>query len=107
MTEEQPDNNGVFMFLDSYARVEIMGHQVIVGRVTEVTRYGVQFCSVEPIDKEGNLGRAVLHGGASIFRETPLTREEAMELAAASSWRCVRELPGHEDLEPDDEEVGF
>lgn len=86
---------------DNYARIEIMGHQVITGRVTEVTRYGVQFCAVERIDKDGNLGCLILHGGSAIFRETPLTREEAIA-EATPYWERVAQLPEHED----EDEVG-
>lgn len=88
---------------DQYARVEIMGHQVIIGRVSEVTRYGVQFCCVEPINKDGELGRGILHGGSSIFRETPLTREEAI-VWVKDVGRWVLHGPGPQLPEHDDKD---
>jgi hypothetical protein len=78
--------------MDSYAKVEIMGHHVAIGRVSEVLRFGAVFCQVEAIDEEGALGRPVLHGGAAIFRLTPLSREEAIELVK-NPYMTVKVLP--------------
>ncbi len=52
-----------------YAIVEIMGKRTYVGRVSEVTRFGASFLSIEPIF-EGALLPPVLVGLASIYQFT-------------------------------------
>lgn len=63
-----------------YAIVEIMGHQTVIGRITEVDRFGTKFMQIEPVYK-GELLPPILQGGASIYRMTPCSPE----LAAARS----------------------
>ena len=59
-----------------YAIVEVLGHRTIVGRTSEVERFGTKFLAVEPI-WEGALLPAVLIGGASIYQLTPCSAEVA------------------------------
>ena len=85
-----------------YARVEIMGHRVVVGRVSEVTRFGVSFCAVEPVDKDGNFEARQLYGGASVFCLTELDRATAIA-EATPYWERVAQLPEHESDGKDDD----
>ena len=66
--EELPDGD--------YAIVEIMGHRTIIGRVTEIERFGAKLMSIEPI-LAGKLLPAVLIGGGSIYQYTPCPKDRA------------------------------
>jgi hypothetical protein len=68
-----------------YAIVEVLGHRTIVGRVTEVERFGSKLMSIEPIFN-GRLLPGVLIGGSSIYQFTPCARETAIERAPTEDW---------------------
>lgn len=53
-----------------YAIVEALGHRTLVGRVSEVERFGTKMLQVEPMFGQVMLG-AVLLGGGSIYQFTP------------------------------------
>ena len=53
-----------------YAIVELFGHTTLVGRFTEVERFGTKMLAIEPLFKDEFLG-VVFHGGAAIYRLTP------------------------------------
>lgn len=61
-----------------YAVVELMGHNVLIGRIAEVERFGAKMIQVEPLYAGEMLG-PVLHGGASIYGVAPCTK--------AAAWR--------------------
>ena len=69
-----------------YAIVEVLGHRTLVGRVTEVERFGAKLMSIEPIFA-GELLTAVMIGGASIYQFTPCTAERALARAPKSRWQ--------------------
>lgn len=77
-----------------YAIVEVMGHRTIVGRVSEVERFGASLMSIEPIF-QGCLLDAVLIGGSSIYQFTPCSADTAFDRAPDSLWslpasvRCI------------------
>jgi hypothetical protein len=52
-----------------YAIVELFGHSTLVGRVSEVERFGAKMLAIEPLFKN-ELLPPVLHGGAAIYRFT-------------------------------------
>jgi hypothetical protein len=63
---------------DAYAIVEVFGHRRIVGRVTEVERYGTKMLRIDVLltDRPDNgdfaLGYTTqYYGGSSVFSETP------------------------------------
>lgn len=64
-----------------YAIVEIMGHRKLVGRISEVERYGVKFLRVEPMFKGSILGVETLVQPASIFCLTPVEHATAVRFA--------------------------
>lgn len=59
-----------------YAIVELMGHTTLVGRVTEIERFGTKMLGIEPIFA-GQLLPVVLQGGAAIYRLTMVSPETA------------------------------
>lgn len=69
-----------------YAIVEIMGHRTLIGRVTEVERFGATMMSLEPV-LAGNLLPAVLINGSSIYQFTPCSAAIAMDRAPKESWQ--------------------
>lgn len=71
-----------------YAIVEVLGHRTLVGRITEVERFGAKLMSIEPLFA-GNLLPAVLIGGGSIYQFTPCSADVAWTKGAKQEW----ELP--------------
>lgn len=71
-----------------YAIVECLGHQTLVGRYSEIERFGTKLLVVEPIF-DGALLPPTYRGGASIYALTPCTKDVAAAKAAKSKW----ELP--------------
>lgn len=63
----------------TYAIVELMGHQQMVGRVSEVRRFGVDGIQVEPIHA-GQMLPPVWRTGAALYGVTPCTPERAWEI---------------------------
>lgn len=59
-----------------YAIVEALGHHTLVGRVSEVERFGTKMLQVEPFFGDVMLG-PVLLGGGSIYQLTPCTASTA------------------------------
>ena len=68
-----------------YAIAEIMGHLTLIGRVTEVERFGTKLMSIEPI-LNGKLLDPVLVGGSSIYQFTPCSKERAAERAPTEEY---------------------
>ena len=59
-----------------YAIVELFGHTTLVGRISEIERFGAKMLAIEPLFK-GMMLDPVLHGGAAIYRMTPCSAEIA------------------------------
>lgn len=60
----------------TYAIVELMGHQTLVGRVEEIERFGTKLMAIEVLFN-GSLLPVVLQGGASVYRFTQCSPETA------------------------------
>ena len=69
-----------------YAIVEIMGYQMLIGRIAEVTRFGAAMLQIEPIFA-GALLAPTLQGGAAIYRLTPCDAETAFARAPKETQR--------------------
>lgn len=107
-----------------YAIVELFGHQTLVGRVTEVERFGAKMMSIEVVFN-GTLLPPMMHGGAAIYRFTPCTKEIAAKRGHVDSYTLPAAmramlpptaLPSpslhseedhFEEEEPDDDEPSF
>lgn len=71
-----------------YCVLELFGHQTLVGRFSEIERFGAKMLAVEVLFN-GHMLPPVFHGGASIYRLTPCS--------AAVAWarqpKQVYQLP--------------
>lgn len=59
-----------------YAIVEVLGHRTLVGRVSEIERFGTKMLQVEPLFGDVMLA-PVLLGGGSLYQFTPCSAETA------------------------------
>lgn len=91
-----------------YAIVEIMGHRTIVGRISEVIRFGTTMLQIEPIWQDGLLP-GVMISGASIYQLTPCTAATAFAEQPKHHWQLPSSigitvpkptLPAPAQLEP-------
>ena len=80
------DEAAVQLPAGEYAIVEVMGHRTMVGRVTEVERFGSKLMSIEPIFRD-RLLPAVLIGGGSIYQFTPCSAEVAAKRQPTDDWQ--------------------
>jgi hypothetical protein len=87
-----------------YAIVEIMGHRTLIGRVTEIERFGTKLMQIEPVFADALLA-PVLIGGSSIYQFTTCTREVAQARQPKSRWdlptSIVATLPAEPVREPE------
>jgi hypothetical protein len=58
-----------------WAIVELMGHRVVAGFVSEVTRFGAALMRVDVPGRETETAISQLYGGAAIYCVTPTTEE--------------------------------
>lgn len=69
-----------------YAIVEIMGHRKLVGRISEVERYGVKFLRVEPMFAGSVMGVETFVQPGSIFCLTPIEHATAVRYAPTERY---------------------
>jgi hypothetical protein len=69
-----------------YGIVELFGHTTLVGRISEVERFGSKMLALEPIFR-GVLLPAIFHGGAAIYRLTPCSAAIAFLKAPKEEWQ--------------------
>lgn len=69
-----------------YAIVELLGHSTLVGRISEIERYGTKMLVIEPLFA-GRLLPPVFQGGASIYRLTPCTAAVAWAKQPRASYQ--------------------
>jgi hypothetical protein len=74
---EQPSTHQTF---DEWAKVELFGHQVIVGRVTEATLAGGSFIRVDVPAVNGNPAFTRFFGPSAIYSITPVSEQIARDL---------------------------
>ncbi|CAB4167962.1 hypothetical protein UFOVP860_71 [uncultured Caudovirales phage] len=72
-----------------YAIVELMGHTTLIGRISEVEKFGTKMLAMEPLFNGALLG-VVFQGGSAIYRMTPCSRE----VAWAKQPKQPYQLPG-------------
>ena len=88
-----------------YAIVEILGHRTLIGRVSEVERFGTKLLQVEPVFAD-ELLTAVLIGGGSLYAFTPCMATVAAARQARKRWQLpaslVATLPPEALPAPDD-----
>ncbi len=77
-----------------YAIVELFGHTTLVGRISEVERFGTKMLALEPLFCD-HLLPVVLHGGAAIYRMTPCdaatawAKQPRSEYHLPAAIRCI------------------
>lgn len=87
MTEHTDDQNPWESIADGeYAIVELFGHTTLVGRVTEIERFGAKMMAIEIIFG-GKLLVPIYHGGAAIYRMSPCSRRTAWERQHKEPWQ--------------------
>ena len=69
-----------------YGIVELFGHTTLVGRVTEVERFGTKMMALEPL-YGGKMLPPLYHGGAAIYRLTPCSKEVAWKQHPQAVWQ--------------------
>ena len=69
-----------------YAIVEIMGKRTLIGRITEIERFGQKLMQIEPLFAS-QLQEPVLISGASIYMFTPCSAEVALKRQPKETWQ--------------------
>ncbi len=72
-----------------YAIVELMGHVTLVGRISEVERFGSKLLMVEPLF-QSRLLTAAFYGSAAIYSITPCTAERALNCQPKQKYSLPR-----------------
>jgi hypothetical protein len=75
--------------IQGWAIVELMGHNVIAGRVAEQTIAGAAFLRVDVPALDSQPGFTKFYGGAAIYAITPTTEEVARQAASRLATRPV------------------
>jgi hypothetical protein len=65
---------------DCWALVELMGHQRIVGKVSEQPLFGVNMCRVDVPATKAQPAFTKYYGGSAIYSTTPITEEMALSM---------------------------
>jgi hypothetical protein len=77
----------------TFAVVEVMGYQVYAGRVSMAQVFGASFCQIEVPETCAGPAFTVLIGGASFYRLTPCSKEDALRVAPRSPRPVSEEAP--------------
>jgi len=89
-----------------FAIVEALGHRTLIGRVSEVERFGTKMLQVEPFFGDVMLG-PVLLGGGSIYQLTPCSARTAYDRRPRQTYQLPPSvaatipplaLPGNDEL---------
>ena len=82
---DEPELPGVYPE-GEYAIVELFGHTKLIGRVSEVDRFGTKMLQIEPLFN-GLMLPPVLHGGSSIYRFVPCDAALAFKLQPTNGYQ--------------------
>lgn len=74
-----------------YAIVEMMGHRKMIGRISEIEKFGAKFMALEPV-LNGALLPPVLIGGPSIYAVTPCDAAAALRNQPKRDWELPESL---------------
>lgn len=74
-----------------YAIVEMMGHRKMIGRISEIEKFGAKFMALEPV-LNGALLPPVLIGGPSIYAVTPCDAAAALRNQPKREWELPESL---------------
>jgi hypothetical protein len=76
---------------DSWAIVELMGHQRIAGRVTEQAVFGTSLMRIDVPDTPKKSGFTKFYGSSAIYAITPVDEQTARAAAAYIDVEPIRE----------------
>jgi len=94
----------------SWAIVELMGHQRIAGLLTEQTLGGGTFLRVDVPAGSSQPGFSKLYGASAVYCITPVAEDlarsaaESMRPRAVQEWEPPRLPEPEDDMESDDDE---
>ena len=74
-----------------YAIVELFGHTTLIGRITEVERFGTKMLAIEALFRD-TLLPPILHGGAAIYRLTPCEPDVAFAKQPREGWQLPAQI---------------
>lgn len=97
-----------------WAKVELMGHVTLAGRLSEVERFGTKLGRVDIPTAEGGF-ITQFFGGSSVYRITPVAEAVARDIARriapapVSPWDYPQQLPAaalraRPEPDPDEDE---
>ena len=75
---------------ETWALVELFGHQRIIGKVTEQSIGGAPFIRVDVPGPTGETEYTRLYGPSAIYCISPIDQETAVKLAQACDMRPVK-----------------
>ena len=61
-----------------YAIVEVQGHRTLIGRISEIDRFGTKLLQVEPLFADVMLGPVLVHG-SMLYQLTPCSAAVAFQ----------------------------
>lgn len=76
---------------DSWAIVELMGHQRIAGRVTEQAVFGTSLMRIDVPEVPGKPGYTKFYGAAAIYALTPVDEQTARAVVAYLNVEPIRQ----------------
>ncbi|MCW1985558.1 UNVERIFIED_ORG: hypothetical protein M2348_001290 [Sphingomonas sp. R1F5B] len=103
-----------------YAIVEVLGHRTLIGRVSEIERFGTKMLQIEPLFGSVMID-PILIGGSSIYQFTPCSAETAyarrpqevhqlcasvLAIVPPAALPSNKELPSFLDDDDDDQMEG-
>lgn len=74
---------------DQWAIVELMGHQMVAGKVTEEEHFGVNLCRVDVPLPDGSFATCY-YGGSAIYAVKPTDEQTARDKALRSGAAPVQ-----------------
>lgn len=104
---------------EGWAIVELMGHRVIAGKVSEASQYGAAMLRVDVPGRDGGLAITQFYGGNAIYALTPCDEDMAQQTLrrrydlpepvrlALPEPTSAPDMPGVGTARPDDYEPGF
>lgn len=90
---------------DTWALVELLGRQRIVGRVTEQAIGGASFIRVDVPDESGNIRFTRLYGAGAIYAISPIDKPTAIAIAARTDAEPVKAYEFPQQIEAGDPSV--
>lgn len=69
-----------------YAIVEVQGHRTLIGRVTEIERFGTKLMQVEPLFNDVMLGPVLVHG-SMLYQFTPCSAAVAFQRRPTENYQ--------------------